>query len=171
MDTKGNSVYIYLNDNYTYPDPPRLYFNNQIPADMAHMTAMAINRNELYLLNEDGHMVNCSFRAYAEAQTRCTDPILYRDDRPGKEGEHLRLEGTEFNQIYLAGVPDPSVFLLDRESSSLYQLSLRMTFYRQLKMQLYPERTPAQHASAFSISPTRIIWIAYGNEVFYGLIP
>jgi len=82
------------------------------------------------------------------------------------------MEGTNFTRLFVVGVPDPSIFALDAASSSLYQLSLRLTFYRQMQMQLYPDyRKPVLPASAFTISPARIIWIAYGNEVFYGLLP
>ena len=171
MDTKTNSIFIYLQQNYTYPDPPRLYFNDQIPANMAGMIDLSINRNELYLLNTDGHMVHCIFRAYADSQTRCTDPSPYHDDRPGKATDSPFMDGTNFKRIFVVGVPDPSIFVLDAASSSLYQLSLRLTFYRQLQMQLYPDHKPLQAASAFTISPARIIWIAYGNEVYYGQLP
>ena len=172
MDVSSKSVYIYLQQNFAYPDPPRLYFNDQIPTDMAGMVDQSINRKELYLLNADGHMVHCIFRAYSDSQTRCTDPTPYHDDRPGRTPDSNRMEGTNFTRLFVVGVPDPSIFALDAASSSLYQLSLRLTFYRQMQMQLYPDyRKPVLPASAFTISPARIIWIAYGNEVFYGLLP
>jgi len=171
MDTSGKSVFIYIPDSYTYPSPPRLYFNDQIPTDMNGMMDLTINRNELYLLNGDGHMVHCIFRPYSDSQTRCTDPNPYHDGRPGKSVDTNRVDGTQFKRVFVVGVPDPSIFILDTASSSVYQFSLRLTFYRQIQMQLYPDHKPVQPATAFNISPARIIWMAYGNEVFYGLLP
>ena len=172
MVPEDNSVFIYLQQDYTYPDPPRLYFNDQIPTDMGNMIDMAINRNELFLLNSDGHIAHCIFRAMASEQTKCTDVNLFHDSRPGKEGDNMQMSGTHFSRLYLVDVPDPSLFFLDTNSASIFQHSLKLTYYRQLQMQLYPDFSiPTKKISGFSVSPSRVIWTAYGNEVYYGLLP
>jgi hypothetical protein len=57
--------------------------------------------------------------------------------------------------------------MLDAEAGAVYHYSLRLTFQRQFR----PLAAHAETATAFAVSPGRMMFLAYGNEIFWALIP
>jgi hypothetical protein len=68
--------------------------------------------------------------------------------------------------------PDPSVYMLEPGSQSIYHFSLRLNLQRQLRLPSTSDTIyPAGPATAFAIGPNRIAFLAFGSKVYYGLIP
>ncbi|HUF39926.1 MAG TPA: hypothetical protein VMN57_15480 [Anaerolineales bacterium] len=164
LDPQTNAVWIYGGADYSYVNPPRLFFDEDIP-QMAGVIDFAVDLNDLYMLFADGHLTTCIF-GFAGQPTRCTEPAIFTDTRPGKESGPA-VEGAVFSQIRFSAPPDPSIYLLDSETGAVFHYSLRLTFQRQFR----PLSAPAEPATAFAVSPGRMMFLAYGNEVFWALIP
>ena len=91
------------------------------------------------------------------------------DYRPGRENLPLA-PPAPFTQIQVTSPPDPSLFLLEPKSQSIYHFSLRnLAFQRQY----LPENPlPAREATAFAVDTLqRNLFIALGNEIYYAVMP
>jgi hypothetical protein len=166
LDPSANAVWIYWNSEVA--DQPTYFFGDQVPP-LGDVVDMMIVNNELYLLHADGHLTMCQYSSLVVAPTRCEEPVPYIDSRPARENTSLVLE-YPFTQIIYNPPPDPSLFLLQPESQSIYHFSLRSpTFQTQYKpLKLWNEGD----ATAFTVDPNdRIFFLAVGNYVYYGRIP
>ena len=77
-----------------------------------------------------------------------------------------------FNQMEYTQPPDPSLYMLDSTTGSIYHFSLRLNFQRQFRSSAGPDNPfPDQAATAFAISPTRYAFVAFANQVFYASLP
>jgi hypothetical protein len=165
LDPPSNAVWIFR--RMAVQEEPRLFFGDQIPP-MQDVVDMTVNLNDLYLLHTDGHLTTCVFSGLIESPTRCQDPAEYSDPRPGRQSGPL-LEGAYFTEISFAPPPDPSLYLLEPNSHSIYHLSVRLTFQRQYQP-LKP--LPEGPATAFAISRgNRTAFLAIGNQVFNAALP
>jgi hypothetical protein len=165
LDPLTNAVWIYRGSNVT--QQPRLFFSEQIPT-MHDVIDLAVNRNDLYLLHEDGQMSTCTYSGLVESPTRCEDPALYSDPRPGMQ-EGPKLQDAQFSEILFIPPPDPSLFLLDPESKAVYHLSVRLTLQRQFQSST---PLPEGPATAFTINrANRTAFLALGNQVYYASMP
>jgi hypothetical protein len=79
---------------------------------MEDVIDLAVDKSDLYLLHEDGHVTLCTFSELGVSPTRCTDPFPYVDSRPGREGLIL-IPDSPFTQIHATQPPDPSLYLLE----------------------------------------------------------
>ncbi len=171
LDAQANAVWIYRNSDFT--QQPRLFFNQQIPP-MQDVIDLAVNQDDLYLLHQDGHVTLCTFSGLEVASTACIEPLPYIDRRPGREGQFL-IPSSPFIEINATFPPDPSLYLLEPTSQTLYHFSLRLAYQRQLRP-LNPfipraSNAPAP-ATAFTLSPDhRMVFMAFGNEVLYAGMP
>lgn len=166
LDPSANAVWIYWNSEVA--DQPTYFFGDQVPP-LGDVVDMMIVNNELYLLHADGHLTMCQYSSLVVAPTRCEEPVPYIDSRPARENTSLVPE-YPFTQIIYNPPPDPSLFLLQPESQSIYHFSLRSpTFQTQYKpLKLWNEGD----ATAFTVDPNdRIFFLAVGNYVYYGRIP
>jgi hypothetical protein len=164
LDPQTNAVWIYGGADYSYVNPPRLFFDEDVP-QMAGVIDFAVDLTDMYMLFTDGHITTCSF-GFAGQPTRCVEPAPFTDSRPGKASGPT-VEGAVFTQIRFSPPPDPSIYLLDAEAGAVYHYSLRLTFQRQFR----PLAAHAETATAFAVSPGRMMFLAYGNEIFWALIP
>ncbi len=164
LDPQTNAVWIYR--RMEFAQQPRLFFGDQIPP-MQDVIDLAVNLDDLYLLHADGHMTMCTYSVFVEAPTRCEDPILFTDPRPGRMDGPV-LPDSLFSQMYFSPPPDPSIYMLDPGNQAIFHFSLRMAFQRQLRAL---EDLPEGPATAFAVSPNRTVFIAVGNEVFYAALP
>lgn len=166
LDRDANAVWIYWNSEVE--EPPTSYFGDQIP-DLDDIQDLMVVNSDLYLLHDDGHLTICQYGSLDISPTRCTDPVPYIDSRPGRENALLIPESV-FTQILYNPPPDPSLYLLQSDSQSIYHFSLRSpTFQSEYKpLSLATD----QAATAFSVVPIdRIFFLAIGNDVYYGRIP
>ena len=175
LDAKNNAVWLIYpaTEELNYSEnPPRLFFDKEIPilADVIDLTA---NGDDLYLLHQKGTLSHCSFRKHSEDETKCIDPATFGDLRPENEIVPLTFANAQFTQVLSTSPPDPSLFILDVSAPIIFHFSLQRNLKRQLYPQAYDEDYPLpdEMVTAFTISPTNIALLAYGNQIFYTQMP
>ncbi len=166
LDPVTNAVWIYFGEDGSFPNPPRFFFGSQVPS-MQHIQDIALDGNILYMLDLDGHVVQCEFSDDLENPTTCVDPVEYVDTRPGQQSGPT-VAGATFSELLVTEPPGPSIFFADPITPAVYQFSTRMNIVRQLRSQA---ELPEEVVSAFTISPNRLVFLAFGNQVFFGPLP
>lgn len=169
VDIPNNGVYRYDGSGYKFVGQARPFFGNIVPvlSDAIDMTSYL---DDLYLLHGDGTMTVCTWSDFESSPTRCTDPASYGNAR--KAGAFPNFPEARFLQMATTQPPDPSLFILDTSGPSIYHFSLRLNLQRQLRQDTTSEfQLPNKTATAFAISPSRLVFMAFGNEVFFGPLP
>jgi hypothetical protein len=165
LDPQTNAVWIYRGMDVS--KAPRLFFDQQIPS-LGDAIDMAVNQNDLYLLHEDGHLTSCVYGALTTSPTRCKNPEIYTDPRPGRQSGPY-IEDAFFSQIQFSPPPEPSIYLLDSLSQAIYRFSMRLTLDRQFRSKDPLVEFPA---SAFTVNRgNHAIFMAVGNQVYYAPLP
>jgi hypothetical protein len=165
LDPQTNAVWIYRGMDVS--QAPRLFFDQQIPS-LGDVIDMAVNQNDLYLLHSDGHLTTCVYGALSTSPTRCKDPEIYTDPRPGRQSGPY-IEDAFFSQIQFSPPPEPSIFMLDPQTQAIYRFSVRLTFDRQFRSN---EPIADSPASAFFVNRSdHAIYMAVGNQVYYAPLP
>jgi hypothetical protein len=165
LDPPSNAVWIYR--NMDIENPPRLFFGEEIPP-MQDVIDLAVNINDLFLLHEDSHLTTCEYSGLTESPTRCEDPAIFSDPRPGRQSG-ATISDAIFNENLFSPPPDPSIFLLDPNTKTIYHFSVRLTLQR-LYNSLNP--LPEGPATAMAIDKNnRIAFLAIGNQVYSAPIP
>jgi len=166
LDPEGNAVWIYWNGNTDLV--PQNYFESQVP-DLDDVVDMIVTNDELYLLHQDGHLTMCQFGWMTVSPTSCLDPVNYLDTRKGRENTELTPE-YPFSQLANNPPPDPSLFLLEPGTQSIYHFSLRSPAFQHLYMP--SEKLGGGSSTAFAVNSfDRLFYLANGNDVFYARIP
>jgi hypothetical protein len=161
LDPMVNAVWIYFGEDLLFEEPPRFFFAEQVPS-IQKSVDIAVDGDDLYLLQADGGMIKCTFSDLPEAPTTCEEPARYSAS-PSGEAESPLTGNFAFTQMVHTPAPEPSIYLLDAANQSVYHFSLRLN----LAAQYRPAITlPAGEVDAFAVSPTRVLFIAIGNEVF-----
>ena len=171
LDPGTKQIWVYNNGNFTAQ--PDLFFDRDIPP-LEDVIDLAVDQEDLYLLHQDGHLTLCSFSSFGVAATQCTDPAPFLDARPGRESQPMT-PPVPFTEILSTQPPDPSIYLLDPNTPAAYHFSLRLAYQRQIQ----PVRSivtsgsiSVTPASAFALTPdSRLIFLAFGNEVVYAGMP
>ncbi len=168
LDEQINMVWYYNADdeNFQFRDAPFFFFVEQVP-NMQDVIDLAIDREELYLLYLDGHTTTCTFSAMDAAPTTCVEPAEYNDTRTGRESGRT-IEGAVFYQIQHTQPPEPSLFYLDPVNRAIYHFSLKLNLVELFQPQIDLEEGPI---SAFTVNPTRAIFIAQENKVYMAFLP
>ena len=165
LDPQTNAVWIYRGMDVS--QSPRLFFDQQIPP-LGDAVDLAVNQNDLYILHEDGHLTTCVYGALTTSPTRCKNPEIYTDPRPGRQSGPL-IEDAFFSQIQFSPPPEPSIYVLDPQTQAIYRFSVRLTLDRQLRPDGSNLEIPA---SAFTVNRNdHAVFLALGNEVFYAPLP
>ena len=171
LDAANNAVWLYYGDNFNFSDQARYFFDTTVP-DIRDVIDIAMNADELYMLHNNGSMTTCTFRAYEQAETKCINPAVYGDIRPGKPAELAVFSEAKFTEMLTTQAPDASLYMLNENDPSLYHFSLRLNLQRILKPEViegYPE--PKAPLSAFDITTNRLLLLAFGNQLYYAQMP
>jgi hypothetical protein len=165
LDPGNNSVWYYR--NMEIEQPPHTYFGPDRPDDVQGIIDMAVNRDDLFLLHKDGYMIKCVFGGLKESPTRCEDPAMYTDTRPGRKTGPVILDA-RFEQVVFTPPPDPSLYLLDPVNAAIYHFGLRLTFQRQFR-----PRNPlhVDTVTTMAIAPNRTLYLVSGNQVYAVILP
>jgi len=170
LDAPARAVWVYFGDSgINFPDRPFFFFESQIPVMLEKAIDMAINGDDLYLLNDDGHMTTCTLSRLDVSPTRCNDPQLYTDTRPGYQGG-MKLSDGIFSQMEFISAPDPAVALLEPYTQSVFRFSARaLELQNQVrslagKGDLLPKGAPV---TAMAFSPNKLLFIFLDSQVFF----
>ena len=165
LDPQTNAVWIYRGMDVT--ESPRLFFDQQIPP-LGDAVDLAVNQNDLYILHEDGHLTTCVYGALATSPTRCNDPEILTDPRPGRQSGPF-IDDAIFSQIQFSPPPEPAIYLLDPLAQSIYRFSVRLTLDRQFRSK---ESLGEEPGTAFFVNRgDHAIYMAVGNQVYYAPLP
>jgi hypothetical protein len=172
LDNQIQDILRYYDTTYNFGGQPRSFFSNQT-LDLKDVVDMSISDDDLYLLRSNGQMVICSATSYNTLQVRCTDPAPYGDMRANRERQPLSFPDANFTRMEIVSPPDPSLFLLDSRLPSIYHLSLR---YLNLQRILQPSpagnfELPSSAITAFTVTPNRMVLVAYSNKLYYAALP
>jgi hypothetical protein len=164
LDPQTNAVWIYSGDGYSFVDPPRLFFDDDVPP-ISDAIDFAVDLDDLYILHADGRITTCIF-GFAGQPTSCLTPAPFTDVRAGRPSGAV-MENTAFTGLLFIPPPDPSIFLFEPGQAAAYHFSLRLTYQRQFR-QLAPT---GEAATAFTISPSRMMFLAQGSVVWWAAVP
>lgn len=171
LDVENNALYIYQGGVGAYINKPESFFDQSTPA-MQNATGFAINGNDLYLLYSDGHMATCTYSQVYGADTKCKDPSPYSMKVNGDTKKPVTMPDSNLTQLQYSQPPDPSIYMLDAAGQSLYHFSLRLALQKKLAMQSGdPFRLTDSPATAFTVNPGKVLFLAFGNKVFSGVEP
>ncbi len=164
LDPDTNAVWIY--ENLNTAQPPRFFFGDTVPP-LQDVFDLAVYNGDLFLLHTDGHITKCTYSSMAESPTRCEEPYPFTDPRPGRQSGAI-IPDALFSQIYFWPSPGPSLYLLDPSNQAVYFSSVQLNLQRQYR--------PLQalgmgQASAFAVSPTRLVFLAVNGQVYYAALP
>lgn len=171
LDAPARAVWVYFGAaDLTFPDNPYYFFESQVPLEMEKTTGMAVNGDDLYLLHADGHLTTCTLSRISVSPTRCNDPAVFIDTRPGFQGG-IRLADGNFSQVAFTTPPDPSVALLQPYTQSVFRFSARaLELQSQIqglaKGSLIPE---GAEITAMTFSPNKFMFLFAGNQVYFAI--
>ena len=108
LDVNTSRVWIYQSNDLLFTSAPLPFFDKKQPKDFGHMISLAVNGNDLNLLNASNSMTRCVYSVLKEIkETECPeDPVLYQDLRGMDKGQPLNLNGIQFISMQLIGLPD-----------------------------------------------------------------
>jgi hypothetical protein len=170
LDTPSNAIWVYSGISGTFSETPGLLFDKEIPP-MAGVIDFSINGNDLYMLNQDGHMITCTFSTVG-TPTKCKDPAPFSIERPGVENKPVIIPDSNFIQLQYSDPPDPSIYMIDTKSVSIYHFSLKLSLVKQLSVQAGdPQQLLKKKPTAFAVNPAKVVFMAFDNKVYSGLEP
>ncbi len=166
LDAPERALWIYDETDGEFKDFPIYYFEQQVPA-LEDVVDFAVNGDDLYLLHADGTLTTCTYSRLDDVPTRCTEPAVLTDPRPGRESG-AALPGVSFSEIIFAPPPDSAIYLLDRKAQAVYRFSPRsLELQNQLRGQASGDTLlPAGTVSAMTISLDHILFFSIGGQVY-----
>jgi len=173
LDTKTNAIWVYSSkEENDFSEKPFFLFSTKAP-NIQDVLSMTVYRGDIYLLHKDGHLTKCIYNFWYQSSTRCEDQAAYttvRSDSPFYKIKRPDGSFAQLSQIIYAPPPDPSIYMLDSETLSIYHLSLRLTIQQEYRAQKELSRNK-RPASAFYVGPNRVVFLAIGNNVYFASLP
>ncbi len=171
LDILGNAVWQYSSNDLKFADRPRLY-SETFNLTLGNVVDMAFYEDNIYFLRSDGHLVQCAISNISDIPTRCADPAKFTDPRSGRVNKTDLMPDAHFNQILTINAPDPSLYMLDPSHASIYRFSVLLNFQDQMRPSSTTNPTlPRREPTAFTITPRRVAFLAYGNQVYMAQMP
>jgi hypothetical protein len=166
LDPPSNALWVYPGSQIDLE--PTSFFGDEIPP-LKPVIDLAANLQEIYLLYTDGHLALCFDAVPGISQPKCTDPQPFKDFREGRENADF-IPDRPFTQILSNPSPDPSLYFLEPENQAITQFSFRSLGY--LHEYRPVRKLDGGAATAFAIRGVdRLVYIATGNQVYFGVIP
>ncbi len=171
LDVGGNAVWRFEGVGLDFSNKPRLFFDNQVP-DLSGALDLAMYMDDLFVLNQDGHMILCTYSFVDTTPTRCNDPYPYRISISGQEPQELIKMDAQYTQMQATQPPEPSIYFLDTAGRSIQQFSMSLNFVRRLQPRTDGEDPlPDKAPTGFTITSGRNLVVAYDNQVFIAALP
>jgi len=173
LNASNNALLVYRATNGQFLDPPYRYFEDAKPEeipDISRTVDVAVNGPELYLLRQDGYLINCVYSGLPGNPVTCEDPVTYIDGRLGKEEQMVTMPEANFTSVLYTTPPDPSVSVLDATNADIYRFSLRFRLYQRMRPDLGDYEITSPIATAFTIGMDQVAIIAFSSQVFYAII-
>jgi hypothetical protein len=173
LNPMANTVQVFESTNGQFLETPSDFFEGSEAGekpDMDQIVDLDVNGQELYLLREDGMLVDCISSGLSSDPVICKNPVTYVDGRAGKEDQTLVMPDTAYSSILYMDPPDPSIYILETSNADIYQFSLRFKLYKRLRPDLGTYEVESPTATAFSVGIDRIAFLAFGHQIFYAYV-
>jgi hypothetical protein len=173
LDATTHRAWRYQGTDYHYTDTPSDFFDSFVPANMENVVSLAVNQDDLFLLHGDGQMSHCIYSPIKDVkETQCNpDPAVYNDTRASGQPVPLAMDNIHFGQMMLTQLPDTALYLLDTKTAAIYKFGLQLNLYHLYYIKLNDSyATPAETASAFAVDTDQIVFMAFGNTLYYASI-
>ncbi len=167
LDSSANAIWIYRGFNSNFDAMPVSYFD-ALPVKLQDAVDLAVSKDELFLLHGDGHSSHC-LASQISGLVTCDDPYPYQAVDGGDAG--VDVASLKFSQMSYSPPPDPSIYFLDPDGAELYQFSLRLNLNQVLRSGLNDGSLPTERATAFAVAANRQVFLAFGNAVYYAILP
>lgn len=165
LDPGTNEIWQYQSSGGAFAQAPTRYFSSA-SYDLADAIGFTIAGGDVFVLRKDGRVTNCTRTAPGAGPT-CTPVTQFTDPRPGR-GVGDKLAGlTVPAQLIYDQPPEPSLYLLDGQSSGMYQLSLKLALVRQFRP-YFPFSAPI---SAMVIDPAKRFFVSAGDNIYLAARP
>jgi hypothetical protein len=92
------------------------------------------------------------------------------DGRPGLEDQPLVMPTAVYSAVLFTDPPDPSVSVLDATNADIYRFSLRFRLNKRLRPSLGNYELENPMPTAFTIAIDRVVFIAFGHQVFFAYV-
>ena len=172
LDSGKNKVWIFRGSGINYVVAPAPFFDESVP-DLGGAIDLAVDQEESYILNADGHMITCQYGENKELKkTACKDPTPYTDDRLGREKSPWIFLDSHFIAMQATHLPNSAIYILDDGNRAVFQLSYQLNLEATLK--IMPSRNypiPTQAPTAFAVSTSQSIFLAFSNQLYFATLP
>lgn len=172
LDAPARAVWVFFGTpDIQFPDKPFFFFESQVPTKLEQASSMAVNGDDLYLLYQDNHLTTCTLSRIDASPTRCTDPAVFIDTRPGHQSG-ITLPDAVFSRMSFTSPPDPAVALLEPYTQSIFRFSGRAL---ELQNQIQPlagkdNALPKDaEITAMTFSPNKVLFIFVGGQVYFAV--
>jgi len=170
LDVGANAVWRYEGLGAEYLNPPRFFFDSDVP-NLTAAIDLFQNRDELFVLNQDGHMILCTYSSVETTPTRCKDPYPYQMAALNQPAQEVIVPAAKFERMQLTQPPEPSIYFLDSSSPAVYQFSLVLNFVSQLRPNPDSKDLPKTAPTGFVVTGGRNLVVAYGSQIFSAPLP
>lgn len=167
LDPGNQALWVYRGFTANFSNTPGAYFDEEI-IDLSTAIDLEAEGEELFLLHADGHSSHC-FASFVTGMVSCDDPYPYLD--AGTSGANVDFSTLKFEQLAYSPPPDPSIYYLEAGRAEVYQFSLRLNLNKVLRSWLNDAALPEGKVSAFYVSQDRRVFMAFGNQLFYAVLP
>ncbi len=168
LDPNSNALWVYSGSGVEFTEEPESYFS-EYPLNLSQAIDFTANGEELFILFEDGHVADCLASGLSFSALKCSDPAQFNDERAGVD--KLDFQALKFGQVSYSPPPDPSLFFLEPQAAEIYQFSLRLNLNRIYRANTSNDALPNRSSTAFALSSSRTAFIAFGNQLFYAVVP
>jgi hypothetical protein len=167
LDAPANAVWTYFMFDGVFSERPSFFFSEEVP-NMNSAVDLAVTGDDLYLLNQDGHLVTCTLSRLDVSPTRCVNPAILNDTRAGYRSGPV-LADAVFSQIAMSAAPDIAVAFLEPFTQAIYRFSPRsLDLQNQLRSQPgKSNQLPSGTVNAMALAPNHIIFLFINGELYY----
>jgi hypothetical protein len=175
LDTGTGRVWRYRSGEkdraYEYSQSPSQFFDLAAQNNGGDYVDLAVSTDDLFLLLKNNQMVHCVYSRVDWKESTCTNPAIYEDMRSGSP-QALPLNGLSFSQLAFTELPDSALHILDNNSPSIYKFGVQLNLYRILNIDAAQGYDlPHSKPTAFTVSPEQVVFLVYGDELFYARMP
>jgi len=157
--------------SFEYSQSPSQFFDLAAQNNGSEYVDLAVSTDDLFLLLKNNMMMHCVYSRVDFKESTCTNPAVYEDMRSGSP-QALPLNGLSFSQLSFTELPDSALHILDKDLPSLYKFGVQLNLYRVLQIgaaQGYD--LPRSKPTAFTVSPEQVVFLVYGDELYYARMP
>lgn len=172
LDVDKQTVWMFRGSGINYVVSPQPFFDVDVP-NLGGAIDLAVDAGELYVLNADGHMTTCQYGENKDLKkTACKDPTPYTDARLGHEKSPWIFLDSRFISMQATHLPNSAIYILDEINRAVFQMSYQLNLEATLKIapsRTYP--TPAQAPTAFGVSTSQYLFLAFGSQLYFANLP